>query len=198
MPKQKKCIGLIIDFYHGILPHLSLFNGGTKLIQSSVIQLSLIVVGSLLFSGCTMTNFHGGIEPISPDAGNPVFADTVDSLSPTFRWEPDVEDPHTYDLAIWDVGSFAQKGIWPTTAYVPMGNKEPGPQVYLKENIPVAEHTLEVALAPDTLYLWSIRTRLDDKVSDWATYDFHVYWTDTVESGQGWYYLFKTPEMENQ
>ena len=47
----------------------------------------------------------------------------------------------------------------------------PGEEVFYKEGIEKPEFILPIALKSGTDYVWSVRTRSSEGVSEWATYD---------------------------
>jgi len=152
-------------------------------------KIIVILIGFLFLSGCTIHTYKGGIEPISP--GMNTFGkeyETVDSLTPTFRWKSDAKSSCTYDFGIWDVGESLPHG----TGTMVMR----GPALYYKEALFQPEHTVEIPLGPDTLYFWSVRTRCDNKVSSWATRDYSRWLIVASSTGQNWPYSFKTPKIE--
>jgi hypothetical protein len=107
---------------------------------------------------------------------------TVGTLQPTFAWSPPNESGVSYDFII-SVGVDLHHGFW-----------VPGKTVYYRQGLTTTTHTLDQPLSPDTVYVWSVRTRSGNKTSLWAAY------TDANPSlfqrGQRRYnimYAFKTP-----
>jgi hypothetical protein len=146
----------------------------------------VLFIGLLMLAGCTMPIYKGGIEPIYP--GVRTFGktyETVETLTPTFRWKSSATSPCTYDFAIWDVGQSIPAGMGTAVTK--------GPAVYYKEGLATTEHTVEVPLSPDSRYYWSVRTRADGKVSAWATYDYHQWLVIAAAQGYDWPYAFRTP-----
>jgi len=157
---------------------------------------ALAFMAVALLSGCTSATYKGNVRPVSPGVGAPGFADTVDSLTPTFRWKADSKAPCTddgpspcvYDFAIWDWGEQYAQGT--STVF------EWGPTLYRRERLTRPEHTVELPLVPDSRFLWSVRLRTGDTVSAWGTYDFTSFAVVTVVDGKNWRYPFKTPRAE--
>jgi hypothetical protein len=110
--------------------------------RTSLYLLTLI----LLAAGCST---HQGIIPTQPEVGHysPV---VVDSLYPTFRWQPLSESETLYDLAIFEIQSSGQ----------------PGRSAYYREGLKQAEHMIDQALKANTDYYWSVRTRQGTTVGD--------------------------------
>jgi hypothetical protein len=98
------------------------------------------------------------------------FIRDVDSLQPTFRWEtfPRPEDleadragrlaaarNQTYELRIWRCE-----------------DNFPSELVYARSGLTEPVHRVETPLAPDTLYLWTIRARFElngePRVTEWG------------------------------
>jgi hypothetical protein len=153
-------------------------------------QIIILVMGLIFISACTLPSYKGGIEPIYP--GVKTFGkqyETVESLTPTFRWKSVITVPCTYDFAIWDLGETLPSGL---NGFMVMR----GPALYYKEALSKPEHTVEIPLAPDTRYFWSVRIRTDGKVSEWATYDYHAWLVIAASEGRNWPYNFKTPKVE--
>ena len=54
----------------------------------------------------------------------------------------------------------------------------PAEIIYRREGLPDSEHTIEIALSPDTRYYWTVRARfmLDgrERVSEWGSSHFEV------------------------
>jgi hypothetical protein len=154
---------------------------------------AMVLTVVLILSGCTLPSYRGNVRPISPGVGAPGFAETVDSLTPTFRWRADSEapckdeppSPCVYDFAIWDQGKAVAEGMGTVVEF--------GPTLYRREGLSRPEHTVELALGPDSTYFWSVRIRTGDKVSAWGTYDFHSFAVVTTVRGKNWRYPFKTP-----
>jgi hypothetical protein len=135
----------------------------------------LVVVAWL--NGCST---HQGIKPLQPEVGHysPV---VVDSLRPTFRWQAAGDANARYDFVIFaDTGS---------------GNA--GKSVYYREGLKQTEHKIDEDLKPNANYYWSVRTRADNDLGEWATYEHKV----LVPVPFGFYYKgqdnlhfpFKTP-----
>jgi len=103
-----------------------------------------------------------GLHPEYPPVGKSplaLYSDfvMVDSLQPTFRWEP---FPRREDLDADEEGVFRrikavayELRIWKTTT----GTS--GPLVYTREGLKVPNHQLEEPLEPSAQYLWTVRAR---------------------------------------
>ena len=124
-------------------------------------------LGSLLATGillCTAacTRFYG-LEPLEPGVGRPSHYKKVDSLQPTLAWRAAPEPGARYDLVICPSES----------ATIRVGHTgTPGDAVYYREGIEHTSHRVETPLAPRTKYLWSVRVRTGQGVSDWSTYNY--------------------------
>ncbi len=124
----------------------------------------------------------------------------VDSHQPTLRWEafPRPEDLRadsegklanvgsvTYELRIWR----AEDGF-------------PAELVYARAGLSEPNYRVETPLAPDTLYLWSIRTRFDlngqPRVTQWGVTRYTPLGLADPRSTQipsAGYYRLKTPKQ---
>jgi len=148
----------------------------------------LISLSSLclaLLCGCSMPIHNTAIRPIYPKVGHGVKPEVTDSLSPTFLWRSENKEPCTYDFAIWDVGD--------STQVVNASYMEFRPYIYYREGLATPEHKLEIPLAPDTPYFWSVRIREGKKVSPWATHDAYVWGVVVVVHAKNYPYRFRTP-----
>lgn len=111
----------------------------------------------------------------------------VRALQPTFRWAGVDDDSITYDLIVYRMNNLS----WNTTdrlngrdlpdialntarAFEQIGQHDDPekPFVYYREGLSSTSHRIESPLAPATDYLWSIRTRKDDRMSPWSTADW--------------------------
>jgi len=128
-----------------------------------------------LVTGCSIASPlpAAGIRPLPLLMGGWIrdpITRKVDSLQPTLQWEtfPRPEDLKadtdgrladarsvTYEIRVWraDDGS-------------------PGELAYARTGLAEPAHTFDTPLAPDTLYLWTIRARFDldgqPRVTQWA------------------------------
>jgi hypothetical protein len=152
----------------------------------------------LTTTGCIAFLDRHGLEPIEPahsdamlrfwvGAESPV---NVDTLQPTFRWQKSPSAGVTYDLIVYQaVKRLTAQGlnVWQ--------HVEPGKVVYSREGLLSSEHKIETPLQPENDYLWTIRTREGDKLSNWSSYSLEKYPLLSV----GWYkrpnqfYYFHTP-----
>jgi hypothetical protein len=153
-------------------------------------QAIILFVMLILLSGCTIPTYKGGIEPIYPGVRSVGKSyETVDSLTPTFRWKATEAASCTYDFSIWDAGDVVADG--------PYGMRLlRGPALYYKEALPKPEHTVELPLGPDSRYYWSARLRCNGKVSEWATYDYSQWAGIAASEGKNWPFGFKTPKID--
>ncbi len=143
----------------------------------------VLIVVSLVLAGCT--SFHG-IKPIYPEVGNPNFPKQVDSLQPTFRWEPSPESDVIYDFIIY-------AGI-KVESFVEGTKRSVGREVYYRQGLKEPEHKIEEPLKPDTEYYWSIRARRGEKVSEWAIYDYTLFLGTAYMKAGNRPFIFKTPK----
>jgi hypothetical protein len=149
-------------------------------------RLIVVMLMSLVFlAGCNMRFPNGDIKPSYPDLGYTNRPAILDTLTPTFRWTSEAKAPSTYDFAIWDIS--------PQVVGFSMASQRP---IYYKEALPQPEHKIEIPLAPNTIYAWSVRTRSEGKVSAWMTYNYYYNFIIVFGNGKNWPYRFKTPEID--
>jgi len=155
-------------------------------------KIIVMILGLLFIAGCTVPIYRGGIEPVYPGVRTVGKTyETVDTLTPTFRWKSRAPSGSTYDFAIWDGGKTTVAGLY---AY----EVTKGPAVYYKEALDKTEHTIEIPLGPDSRYFWSVRIRSNGKASGWAYYDYEQWFGVGVSSGRNWLYNFKTPNVDKK
>ena len=88
-----------------------------------------------------------GPDPVSPKLPRLLFGErTVESLKPTFRWDPALQGPATpYDLVVYEI----------------IGGDIPWKEVYHREGLSLPEHQMEGPLHPGKMYYWSVRGHQD-------------------------------------
>jgi hypothetical protein len=153
-------------------------------------QTIMVLVGLIFLAGCSLPVYKGDIRPVYPELGYGVRPTVVDSLTPTFRWQYDMTTPCTYDFAIWDVGD--------VTAWGTGSRMEFRPYIYYKEALTQPEHKIELPLAPDTLYYWSVRTRSGNVVSAWATHDSYIWGGVVAATAKNYPFRFRTPQTDKK
>ena len=119
-----------------------------------------ILAGLLALAACSWTTIHG-VTPISPEPGISSWTNrptTVESLQPTFRWEPVAEQDARYDFIIYE----SYGGLIAAV----------GREVYYREALQEPEHTLKDPLQPKHEYYWSIRVRRRGELSEWSRFDY--------------------------
>jgi len=144
----------------------------------------LIILVLISCVSCTKT-IYSVVEPIDPEpigAFNEM-AVTVDSLQPTLKWKPLAPHSGTYDVIIYEAeyeeGAFRREDV------------HSGQEVYYRQNITGISHTVEEPLQPETWYLWSVRRRIGEKTSKWASYHWKHFPSDNEAIGK---FLFETPD----
>ncbi|MHC4278011.1 MAG: hypothetical protein ACYSTI_11925 [Planctomycetota bacterium] len=141
-----------------------------------------ILAGLLALAACCPTATIHGVTPISPEHGFPGAADhptTVETIQPTFRWEPVDERDARYDLIIYE-----SHGVYAAV----------GREVYYREGLTDPEHTLEVPLQPNREYHWSVRVRRGEEVSEWSRFDYtSVPYRGVTYTEEYPFFWFRTP-----
>jgi len=82
----------------------------------------------------------------------------VKTLQPTFQWAPPKEAGVSYDLIIC-AGVMEPHGFW-----------VPGETAYYRGGLTTTTHTIDRALLPNKVYVWSVRSRTASRISKWAAY----------------------------
>ena len=138
-----------------------------------------------LLSGCGHAASVHGLRPLHPSLElGP--APKVSGLQPTLRWQEADGGEALYDVIVYrmarswrpndpmDGRTLPEVARNTARAFDKMGCSDDWnrPSVYYRQGLSSASHRLETPLAPDTFYLWSIRTRTDGKVSQWSTADW--------------------------
>jgi hypothetical protein len=134
----------------------------------------LSTICSLALIGCSKS--YTNLKPISPELAYRGLTE-VDSLTPTFRWEPSPEPDATYDFIIYEGPEYSP---WTYTL------QAPGKEVYYREGLQETVHKIEEPLRPNREHQWSVRVRRGTKVSHWSL------WSDL--RGNNLHFIFQTPE----
>lgn len=148
-------------------------------------KLLLATTSILLLAGCT--SFHG-LKPIYPEVGHPRSPPQVDSLQPTFRWEPAPGHDVSYDFIIYE--GIKVESFWEGT------KRSVGKEVYYRQDLQTPQHRIEEPLRADAEYYWSVRTRRGEKVSEWTLYDYTMFLGTAYVSFTNQPFLFTTPPNE--
>jgi hypothetical protein len=82
----------------------------------------------------------------------------VATLQPTFQWTLPKEPGLSCDFIICE-GVLERHGYW-----------VPGKTAYYRAGLTTGTHTIDRPLAPNTVYVWSVRSRVGKKISTWAAY----------------------------
>ena len=152
-----------------------------------------VLVGLLGLTSCFGGVSHSLIKPLDPTApgwfvGRPP---EVDSLRPTFRWEPaegGLAPDASYDLIIYEKAA-SLSGREVTLGQV----------VYSREGLTETQHRIEEVLNSRTDYVWSVRIRRGESVSQWAHYGYWMVSLVPVPGAVGYmsesdlWLVFRTP-----
>jgi len=147
--------------------------------------ISVAFLAVALFNGCAThdRSRNSAVPPgNAPEWRVTVPVTTVRTLQPAFAWTPSKESGVSYDLIIC-VGIADPRGFW-----------VPGKTAYYRQGITTTTHTLDQPLSPDTVYVWSVRTRSGNRTSRWAAYNDSN--PSLFQNGRRPYnimYPFKTP-----
>jgi len=168
----------------------------------------LSAISALLLTSCIeYSHYNGAVEAVSPVPPDhfdlsrnwigrettPTGMPAVDSLQPTLCWKSTDSGASKFDIIVYQGVPKPVRGF--------NGGRDPvyyvpGAQVYYREGIEGGSHRLEQPLSPQTVYVWSVRTRSGSNVGSWATYDFHstrggIGATQSA-SGKGLWWPFRT------
>jgi len=127
---------------------------------------------------------HQGVEAVLPEGASGGFPH-VPTLTPLFAWKPSAAEGVAYDLAIYEA--------YMPESFVDGRRRERGRQVHYVEALREPRFQMEVPLPPGKSYLWSVRLRQGDTVSNWTTTSYAAFLLVVAVSGSGQWYGFETP-----
>jgi len=136
---------------------------------------------------------ENGLEVVGPrqktgsHANNPR---KVKSLQPALEWKAHFANEVTYDVVIYKaVGSFKNRvRLW-----------DAGPRVYYREGLSDTVHQVEEPLVPGTQYLWTVRSRVNNEISEWSSFTVRKkYMGMTTLQLTDLFFLFQTPEAKKE
>jgi len=139
---------------------------------------------ALLLTSCVGLGTYGGrdfhiVEPDTPKL-HPIRPNlkpttTIETLTPEFSWRlasgEEIPDEMEFDLGIWipkylDIPTGTQLKSRIMVAY-----EDP---IYLAENLAEPHHIITEPLRDGVHYMWAVRTRMDEVVSEWSWYEMWV------------------------
>jgi len=145
----------------------------------------------LLLTGCAGVSLldkikYSDIKPVypMPFVGDTMFEVTVDSLTPTLKWEAQ-EGIKQYDVVVWDCLS-KMAGVLA---------EDRGQRVFYAKQITNASVTVTPKLEPDHLYLWSVRASNTQVWSTYTTSDWLGFMDEHPRYSEGLNYKFRTPKI---
>jgi hypothetical protein len=136
------------------------------------------------WGGADCKSSQHGVKPLTPEHQSGRFA-VVQTLTPTFAWSPSSRTEVHYDLVIRksvacrDAVTFKEGLIGDVVAY--------------RENLSEPTHRLDEPLEPGTNYIWSVRFREGDVVSDWSSTGRFVFFVVGYSARSGDWFRFCTP-----
>lgn len=140
-------------------------------------------------SGCSIKTYSK-LEPVQPQlryfCG---LTETVDSLKPKFVWSKDTTPGVKYDFALFNMPKLIG-----TNAITNTTTRKYGEPIYYKEGLGDNEHVVDKELSENTKYSWSVRTRIDDKFSEWSTFNCYFYGILAAGNSTNVMFHFKTPD----
>ena len=159
----------------------------------------LMAGGFIALTACTprtMTVY--GVTPEHPKIWDPDSPTTVEGLRPLLRWKPpDWAGPNaSYDLIIYEGVEVDAGFLW--SRYLPWMKWTAGKEVYFRKELKEPEHQVEEVLRASTVYFWSLRVRVGEKVSDWSRYDYEsrrcAGWSCISFEYAVPFFIFETPD----
>lgn len=135
-----------------------------------------------------------GISPIYPAINN-TFANryqTIETLSPEFRWKDLKETNQTYDLAIWELPYRSEEDFKSKLRQI---KSSWGNLIFITNNIATNTYQLPSPLKPNTYYNWSVRICEGDQVRGWNCYTTKEvgFYDEVVHVHEHVPFSFKTP-----
>jgi len=125
-----------------------------------------------------------GVKPLDPVHRRGEYTE-VASLTPTLRWSGSTRPDVHYDLIVRRAVS--------CDSMVLLTEGLPGDIVYYREDLATNSHTLEEPLEPDSNYLWSVRFREGDVVSQWSSGGHFAFFIIGFSGSSGEWFRFCTP-----
>lgn len=134
--------------------------------------------------GVTCDSEYQGVRPLQPE---PTVTGhmAVDTLTPTFEWQPSRRAGVTYDIAIYESLQF----IYSLNGAV---ERMRGERVVYAEGLREPRY-VPPPLAPGKRYQWSVRVRDGDTVSTWSTGSYSLFLVVAGRRASGQYFGFETP-----
>lgn len=125
------------------------------------VEVALFLAASLLKAvAAPDASQHGAALP-GPVAG-PRLTEPLTTgvtIKPVFSWTPTERPGRSFDLIIC-VAKTNSDGLW-----------VPGKAVYYRQGLTNMTHTIGQPLLPNTVYVWSVRSRAGKSTSKWAAYN---------------------------
>ncbi len=127
---------------------------------------------------------HYGVRPNTPVVEAGLYR-AVDTLTPTFEWSPSNRSDVRYDLVV-------RKAI-SCEGLVLFKEGLPGELVVYEEDLSQPFQQLDKPLEADTNYIWSVRLREGDRVSNWSSTGHFAFFIVGASWGAGEWFRFSTP-----
>lgn len=127
-----------------------------------------------------------GVQAVQPEGAYEGFPRQATRM-PLFEWKPSPAEGVAYDLAIYE--AFLPE------SFLDGWRHERAGLAYYAEGLQEPRLKLDAPLAPGRKYMWSVRLRKGDVVSNWTTTSFFTFFLIGSASGSGQWYGFETPEQ---
>jgi hypothetical protein len=148
-------------------------------------NLWILMLCLVVLAGCAT---YKGIKPIYPEVGHPNMPKVVDSLQPTFRWEPVPERGATYDFIVYEC--IKDDDFWKGP------RRAVGREIYYREGLNQTEHKIEESLKPNREYFWSVRLRHGQFAQSWSLYNYELFLGTAYMHAKNLPFLFETPPIK--
>jgi hypothetical protein len=129
---------------------------------------------------------YQGVQAVLPEGAYEGFPRQA-TRTPLFEWKPSQAEGVAYDLAIYD--AFLPESVLEGRRHERAG------LVHYAEGLAEPRLQLDAPLAPGRKYMWSVRLRKGDVVSNWTTTSYFTFFLVGSASGSGQWYGFETPEQ---
>jgi hypothetical protein len=155
-----------------------------KVLAKELVYGSFALLAAILYTGSAThdraTKFTAPTAASDSALTMPVIR--IPTLKPTFEWTASKDSGVVYDLVICE-GLTESHGYW-----------IPGKTVHHRDGLTKTRYTLDNPLAPDTIFVWSVRARFGNRTSKWAEY-LDLDWSQlkTGAHSNNILWAFKTP-----
>lgn len=155
-----------------------------------------------MHSAGAMLSLAYGLAPLYPPTRGQLTSDDfiarrfewyeTENLRPTLRWEA---FPRKTDIAVAPEDMARVRNVRYDLLVAREENLAPGDVAYRREDLPSAEHALEINLQSNTRYFWTVRARFEldgrTRLTEWSSTHFAT--RDRITAPSCASYRFRTP-----